>query len=98
MPRAVLYKHHDIESSNIFESQFYFILFFYVCTQAYGSSQATDCIRATAAIWGNARSFNLLQGSNLHLCSNQSCYSQILNPLHHSGNTWNIFFKVVYLS
>ena len=27
------------------------------------------------------------QGSDLHLLSNPSCYSRILKPLHHSGNS-----------
>ena len=38
---------------------------------------------------GNARSFSPLrrgQGLNLHLCSDASCCTQILNPLRPSGN------------
>ena len=30
-------------------------------------------------------------GSNLHLCSNPRCCSQIPNPLHHRGNSRRSF-------
>ena len=35
-------------------------------------------------------------GSNLHLHSNQSCCSQILNSLHYSINSWRVSFNICF--
>ena len=36
------------------------------------------------------------QGLNPRLCSNLSCYSQILNLLHQSGSSYTLFLKQSY--
>ena len=37
-------------------------------------------------------------GSNPHLCSDSRCCSQVLNPLHHGGNScdWILLFSIMF--
>ena len=46
---------------------------------------------------GNARAFNTLmgQGLTLHLCSDPSCCSQVLNPLCHGSNPPTLFLLMM---
>ena len=64
---------------------------------AYGSSWARDWIWATAVtyttaatVWDPLTHYTRL-GSNLHLCSNPSRYSQIFNPIRHDRNSCHFF-------
>ena len=67
-----------------------FFFFLMATPKAYGSSWAKDQIRPQLWQCQILQPSVLGWGSNLHLCSNLSCCSQILNPLHHGGNSTKI--------
>ena len=71
--------------------------FFVATPTAYGSLQARDRIQATAATYTTATATldpltHCSRGSNTHLQSHPSHCSQILNPMHHGGNSYIIFW------
>ena len=63
-------------------------------TMPYGNSHARDWIPATAAIYATVAAMldPLIQSAGLEIESapprDLSCYSQILSPLGHSGNSF----------
>ena len=71
---------------------FLFLFFFFMSTPtAYGSSQDREWIWVAAVTFAVAMMDPLTHSSRLglklHLCSNLSCCSWILNSLHHSRNS-----------
>ena len=85
---------YSLSSTQVWLDKFNFIYLVLIATPvAYGSSQARGRIPAAAATYTTAVStpdpltHNTGWGSILCLHNNRNCCSQILNPLHHSGNS-----------
>ena len=82
----------------IYTTSFFFFLM--ATPTAYGSVQARDQIWATAVTYTAASGMPdpLIhcpgQRLNPHLHNNLSCCSGILNPQHHSGNSYYIFLTI----
>ena len=79
---------------SLIPSPAFFFFFFFLMTafKPYGSSQARDWIWAVAATHLDPLTYCTELGIKLHLHSDLGCYSQILNPLHHSGNSVPKFY------
>ena len=78
------------------------VLVLMVAHMAYGSSPARDWIRAAAVIYAAAAAtldpltHCARLGSEPHLCSEPSHWSQILNPLFHGWNSKHFIFEYIF--
>ena len=82
----------------------WYIYFFMALPTAYGNSWARDWIQATAVTYTTSATttdpLTTAQGwwSSLHLQSDMSCCSWILNTLHQSGNSSIIFTEFLTIN